>query len=87
MNLPWKKQQIEELKELPVLEATQQLNQILQLSRLSINFNISQVNPYYVYITYKEYPTRWSDHGAVQELELTAKSWPELIDKVIEHFK
>lgn len=86
MRLPWSKKQIEEVKSIPVLKATQNLRKILALSKLSINFNMSQTRPYYANITYKENPTEWRDNQAVEDIELIADSWEDLIEKVVTHF-
>lgn len=60
----------------------------LQLSGLSINYNLDRVNtPYYANISYKERPTDWGDPGLQKTYTLEAKSWQELIDAVNAFFE
>ncbi len=79
--------QVEALKEVPLLSDTIEQNHKLKLTSLSIRFDISLVKKYSVYITYKERPTEWNNHGAELSKEIFADSWPDLIDKVLVYFK
>ena len=81
------KDQIEDLKTIP-LNVEIPVNKKLKLSHLQINYSITQVDPYYANITYKEKPAQWQEEdNQVNRVEIKARSWPELIDKVIKHFE
>ncbi|HJQ07975.1 MAG TPA: hypothetical protein VJ836_00675 [Candidatus Saccharimonadales bacterium] len=85
-NLFKSKKQVEDLKAISLLEVNKTVTNNLKLSELRIIFDVSQTSIYQARITYYERPTNWNDRGTSVSERLDANSWPELIDKVIEHF-
>lgn len=87
MRLFKSKEQVEELKTVP-LDIEIPVNKTLKLSQVQINYSVTQVKPYYASLTYKEKPEQWKEEdNQTNRVEITAESWPELIDKVVKHFE
>lgn len=89
MKLFKSKKQVEKLKaiekilpEATIIETTQ-----LKLAELRVVYSISQRQEFQATVKYYERPTDWGNQGTSKEITLTANSWSELIDKVLEHFK
>lgn len=80
------KQQEESLKSIPTLDVEKHRQISLKLTRLNMTFSISQTLPYQAVIEYAERPTNWNDPGVLDSVRIVADSWPELLDKVNEHF-
>lgn len=84
-----KKKEKEKLKELPLPEATKSVSKKLSLYSVSLQYNVrySSGHKFSANISYKENPKDYSNPGIVEELELLADSWPELVEKVSDHFE
>ncbi len=82
------KEQVEQVKELaPILPTATVIETTeLQLSGVRIVYSVSAREPFQAWINYHERPTDWGNQGTTKEVNLKASSWPELIDKVTEHF-
>lgn len=88
MNNSFKsKKQVEELKELPLLESRKTVTSNLKLHTLHIVFSVGRRQPYSAEFIYVERPTDYGNQGVKEVEEITAGTWPELIDKVVEHFE
>lgn len=90
MNPFKSRQQAEELKNLPVLEAMVEQHKKIGLRSLKIDFDMAMPEGYR-YTAFVVYETQSKslkeDNTDSHTTKIVAKSWPELIDKVIEHFE
>lgn len=85
MKLFKSKQQVEELKTLPIpkLKITEVMD--LKLSRLAIVFSLSNRKPFTATFDYHERPVDWGNQGTSKQVVLDADSFSELIDKVVDY--
>ena len=80
------KKPVEEIKALP-MNPTRTVTKELRLVELKMAYSVTRRNQYYANIRYSDNDSYLADNATNEETEITASSWPELIDKVYEYME
>lgn len=82
MRLFKRKQQVEQVKSLPLIDASKTVTKHLSISKVQITYCISYVKPYQAVIEFAENPTEWNNQGITESKTIIGDNWYDLIDKV-----